>query len=93
MDFTVLWNYCCIFIFPFLAGVIARSVFFKKEKGWLVPVVTAAIAVVMGIIALAVPNYGSEANGLLTIQAICLTVGALATGGVIRIVRRKRQNA
>ena len=87
----IFMNYLLIFILPFLLGALLRFLMRKRSRGWIVTVIAAALALTMLIVAVAVPNHGSEANGLMAYQAACLLVGSLLVGGVLLIVRRKRK--
>ena len=76
---------------PFLLGAAVRTLFWKKEKGWIVTAVAAGLALAAVIVAVVVPSHGSEANGMRAYMAVCLLLGALLAAGVIRLIRRKQK--
>ena len=87
----IVLNYLLIFILPFLAGILLRSLLFRKTaRGWIVTVIAAVLALVTSIVAFAVPSHGSEANGLLMCQAICLLAGVLLAAGIDRFQHRRK---
>ena len=86
----IILNYLMIFILPFLAGILLRSLFRKKARGWIVTVIAAVFALVTSIVAFTVPSHGSEVNGILMYQAICLLVGVLLAAGIIRLRHRQK---
>ena len=86
----IILNYLVIIIIPFLSGAFIRFLFSKRAKGWIVTVVFACLSLAALIIAVAVPNYGSELNGLLAVMAACLLLGSLLTAGIIKIRQRKK---
>ena len=72
----ILINYLGVFIFPFLFGFVLRICLQKWSKVSYLTMSLFVYAVIMWILSIVVPSYGSEANGIRAIQCSCLFIGS-----------------
>lgn len=86
----IVLNDLVIFVIPFLLGALVRFLLRRRSKAWLVTAVAACLALAAGVVAMTVPNHGSELYGLRLLQAVCFLFGSLFMGAAIRFLRRKK---
>ncbi|MBO4338497.1 MAG: hypothetical protein J5877_01080 [Clostridia bacterium] len=84
-------NIFLIFIIPFVLGIVFRSLFYKKKKGWIVSAVAGGLVLITAIINIVVYTHGNEALALILIQSVCALIGSLLTGAAVRIINRKNK--
>ncbi len=86
----VIINYLFVVVIPFLMGLFVRILFRRRSKAWFVTAMALAAALIALIVAMTVPNHGSELYGLRFIQAACLMLGSVLSGIIMHIKRKKR---
>lgn len=86
----IVLNYLTIFIIPFLLGAFIRFLLRKFSKAWLTTAFCAALLLVALIVKMTVDSHGNEMYGILLYQAVCLSAGALFTGVIMRMTKRKK---
>lgn len=86
----IILNYLTIFILPFLLGAFVRFLLRKFSRAWLATAVFAVLTATMFALFLTVDSFGNEMYGILLYQAVCLSAGALFTGVIMRMKKRKK---
>ena len=83
----IIWNWLCVAIFPLLAGILIRALLRRRKLAWIFTAAAAALALGLTVWAWTNPVPGNEGPGLLSIQVLCLAVGAAGTGLILRLTR------
>lgn len=86
----IIANYLVIFIIPLLVGALIRFLLRKRNKAWLVTVLSAFLALAAFIAERTIPVHGSERNALLLFMAVCLLIGSLLMGIITRIMCHRK---
>ncbi len=84
MDFNLFSIIAVILIIPLFFGICARFALHGYRYGCSVTVIALICALWAWYIYLNPPVLGSELYGLRAVQASCFTLGALATGIILR---------
>lgn len=79
--------YLDILLPPVILGLVLRSVVGRSPKGPWLTLGCAALTAFLWVWVVLVPSYGSELNGVLAMQSLFLTGGALAAGAYFRLRR------
>lgn len=89
--FQIFLNYLTIIILPALVGVIARLIFMKRRRGYVVSVIFGCISVVACLYALLNGGNGDEGPVLLAFSFLIATTTCLVCGGIVKIVKKKKR--
>lgn len=84
-------NYLTVIILPALVGVIARLIFMKRRRGYIVSVIFGCIFIVACLYALLNYGNGDEGPGLLALSSLIATAACLVCGGIIKIVKKGKR--
>lgn len=87
-------NYLTLIIIPALVGVIARLVFMKRRKGYIVSVIFGCISVVACLYALLNYGNGDESPALLAFSSLIATATCFVCGVcgvIIKIVKKRKR--
>ncbi len=87
----ILFNNFVIFVIPFLVGILARFLFRKHCKAWLVTAISIALTVAAFVVKKTVNSYGSEKYALLLAMAVSMLIGSLLVGIILRVINRKKR--
>lgn len=87
----IFFNNFVIFVIPFLVGILARFLFRKRCKAWLVTAISIALTVAAFVVEKTVNSYGSEKYALLLAMAVSMLIGSLLVGIILRVINRKNR--
>ena len=87
----IFFNNFVIFVIPFLVGILARFLFRKRCKAWLVTAISIALTVAAFVVEKTVNSYGSEKYALLLAMAVSMLIGSLLVGIILRVINRKKR--
>ncbi len=77
---TVLWNLLCVFLLPFIAGVLLRLGLARLSKIRLLTL--GGFLLFLLLTGLRLLFHGSELLGLLSLMALCCFLGMLLAEGI-----------
>ena len=84
----ILFNIFMVYILPVIIGIVVRVTVRKIRKPFVVTIGLILLAALMWMIAVVVPNHGSEGSGIMAMMATCLALGALITEVLTSISRK-----
>ncbi len=87
----IFFNNFVIFVIPFLVGILARFLFRKRCKAWLVTAISIALTVAAFVVEKTVNPYGSEKYALLLAMAVSMLIGSLLVGIILRVINQKKR--
>ena len=87
----IFFNNFVIFVIPFLVGILARFLFHKRCKAWLVTAISIALTVAAFVVEKTVNSYGSEKYALLLAMAVSMLIGSLLVGIILRVINQKKR--
>ena len=87
----IFFNNFVIFVVPFLVGILARFLFRKRCKAWLVTAISIALTVAAFVVEKTVNSYGSEKYALLLAMAVSMLIGSLLMGIILRVINQKKR--
>ncbi len=87
----IFFNNFVIFVIPFLVGILARFLFRKRCKAWLVTAISIALTVAAFVVEKTVNSYGSEKYALLLAMAVSMLIGSLLMGIILRVINQKKR--
>lgn len=87
----IFFNNFVIFVIPFLVGILARFLFRKRCKAWLVTAISIALTVAAFVVEKTVNSYGSEKYALLLAMAVSMLIGSLLVGIILRVINQKKR--
>lgn len=85
----IFFNNFVVFVIPFLVGILARFLFRKYCKAWLVTAISIALTVVAFVVEKTINSYGSEKYALSLAMAVSVFIGSLLMGIILRIINQK----
>lgn len=85
----IIINYIFIFVAPFLAGAALRLLCRRAKRGYLITLVSIALAVVGWAAFYTIPSHGSEVYGIIALQLTSMAAGVLLAGLTIQLRQRK----
>ena len=87
----IFFNNFVVFVIPFLVGILARFLFRKRCKAWLVTAISIALTVAAFVVEKTVNSYGSEKYALLLAMAVSMLIGSLLVGIILRVINQKKR--